>query len=92
MKPIRVTQAEKAHHADPLCPAIAQQARVEWTAVIEATIGADGQVKNAHIIRSVPFLDLAALTAVREWRFTPTHVNGASVPVILTVTATFTLR
>ena len=57
--------------------------------IIEATIGADGQVTNARVLRSVPLLDQAALDAVRQWEYTPTLLNGVPVPVIMTVTVTF---
>ena len=59
--------------------------------IIEATIGVDGRVVNARILRSVPLLDDAALDAVRQWEYTPTLLNGVPVPVIMTVTVQFTL-
>ena len=37
-------------------------------------------------------LDAAALTAVGQWSYTPTLLNGVPVPVIMTVTVTFKLR
>ena len=46
---------------------------------------------NARVLRSVPLLDQAALDAVRQWQYTPTMLNGVPVPVIMTVTVTFTL-
>ena len=36
-------------------------------------------------------LDEAALECVRQWRYEPTLLNGAPVPVIMTVTVNFTL-
>jgi protein TonB len=76
---------------DPVYPAIAQAARVQGIVIIEATIGADGHIINARILRSVPLLDQAALDAVRQWQYTPTTLNGVPVPVIMTVTVSFTL-
>ena len=46
---------------------------------------------DAHILRSIPLLDEAALDAVRQWEFTLTLLNGIPVPVIMTVTVNFTL-
>ena len=57
-----------------------------------ATIGADGRVKDAKVLRSIPLLDQAALDAVKQWQFTPTLLNGVPVPVIMTVTVNFTLQ
>lgn len=94
--PIRVGHAVrtpmKVHNVDPVYPQIAQSARVQGIVIIEATIAEDGHVTNARILRSVPLLDQAALDAVRQWRFSPSQVNGVAVPVIMTVTVNFTLR
>ena len=94
-KPLRVgveiRQPQKVREIAPVYPAIAQAARVQGIVIIEATIGADGQVINARVLRSVPLLDAAALDAVRQWQYTPTLLNGVPVPVIMTVTVQFTL-
>lgn len=71
---------------------MAQAARIQGLVIIEATIGADGRVINARLLRSLPMLDHAALDAVRQWEFTPTLLNGVPVPVIMTVTVNFTLK
>ncbi|MBW8713179.1 MAG: energy transducer TonB [Acidobacteria bacterium] len=76
----------------PVYPPIAQSARVSGVVIIEATIGADGKVKDAKVLRSIPLLDQAALDAVKQWQFTPTLLNGVPVPVIMTVTVNFTLQ
>lgn len=93
--PVRVggaiRQPQKIREVAPVYPAIAQAARVQGIVIIEATIGADGHVINARILRSVPLLDEAALEAVRQWQYTPTLLNGVPVPVIMTVTVQFTL-
>ena len=83
---------EKTRDVAPLYPAIAQSARVQGIVIIEATIGADGRVTDVTVLRSIPLLDAAALTAVRQWEFSPTLLNGIPVPVIMTVTVNFTLQ
>jgi protein TonB len=55
-------------------------------------IGEDGTVQNVRVLRSKPLLDDAAVEAVRQWRFTPTLLNGQPVPVVMTVTVAFTLN
>jgi len=62
---------------------------VVWS---KKTIGPDGRVKEAKVLRSIPLLDQAALDAVKQWQFTPTLLNGVPVPVIMTVTVNFTLQ
>jgi TonB family protein len=74
----------------PIYPAIAQSANVTGAVTIEATIGVDGKVTDAKVVRSVPLLDQAALDAVRQWEYMPTLLNGVPVPVVTMVTVNFT--
>lgn len=82
----------KIHDVPPVYPAIAQSARVSGVVIIQATIGVDGAVIDATVLRSVPLLDQAALEAVRQWRYSPTRLNGQPVAVVMTVTVNFQLR
>jgi TonB family protein len=82
-KPVKIQDAE------PVMPPIAVQAGIRGIVIVEITIGPDGGVKDAKILRSIPLLDQAALEAVRNWRYEPTHLNGAPVAVIMTETVTF---
>ncbi len=79
----------KIKDVKPVYPAIAQSARVSGVVMIEATIGEDGKVVDAKVVRSIPVLDQAALDAVRQWEYTPTLLNGVPVPVVVTVTINF---
>ena len=95
-KPLQVGGAirtpVKVRDVPPVYPPIAQAARVQGIVILEATIGADGRVVNARVLRSVALLDQAALEAVRRWEFTPTLLNGVPVPIVMTVTVSFVLR
>jgi protein TonB len=82
---------KKVTDVKPVYPPEAQQARVSGIVILELTIGTDGRVTNARVIRSVPLLDQAALDAVRQWVFTPTLLNGVPVPVLMSVTVNFSL-
>ena len=94
--PVRVggdiKEPKKIKDVKPVYPQIAQTAKVQGIVIIEATIGKDGSVKDAKVLRSVPLLDQAALDAVRQWKFTPTLLNGEPVEVVMTVTVNFTLN
>jgi TonB family protein len=82
---------EKIVHVQPVYPAIARGARVQGTVVVEVVVGAGGDVEQTHVVRSIPILDEAAVSAVRRWKYKPTVVNGAAVPVTMAVRVTFTL-
>jgi TonB family protein len=96
VRPIRVGGSikppTKTRDVPPTYPAIAQSSRVQGIVIIEATIGPNGKVTDAKVLRSIPLLDQAALEAVRQWEFTPTVLNGVPVPVLMTVTVAFTLQ
>ena len=77
---------------NPVYPPIAESARVQGVVILEAGIGEDGRVRDARVLRSIPLLDMAALDAVKQWEYEPVLLNGAAVPVIMTVTVQFTMR
>jgi periplasmic protein TonB len=87
-----IRQPQKTRHVAPVYPALALAARKEGTVIVEAVIGEDGRVRDVRVLRSIPLLDEAAIEAVRQWQFTPTMLNDQPVPVVMTVTVTFTLQ
>ena len=87
-----VRAPQKIHHVAPTYPAIAQAAKVTGTVVLEALIAEDGSVREVKVLKSVMLLDAPALEAVRQWRFTPTLLNGVPVSVIMSVTVRFALN
>jgi TonB family protein len=82
----------KLRDVRPVYPIDAQVARVQGVVIVEAIIDESGRVVQACVLRSIPLLDDPALNAVAQWEFTPTLLNGAPVPVIMTVTVNFTLQ
>jgi len=85
----KISPPIKMNDVKPVYPAIAKNAGVTGVVIIEATVGADGKVIDAKVLRSVPLLDQAALDAVRQWEYSPTLLNGVPVPVVMTVTVNF---
>ncbi len=81
----------KIRHVKPVYPQLAMAKQVGGSVVIEATIGADGKVHNARVLRSVAVLDQAALDAVGQWEYEPSRVNGVAVAVIMVIVVTFSL-
>ena len=81
----------KTMHVDPAYPAIAQQARVQGVVILEAVIGVTGRVESVQVLRSIPLLDQAAVSAVRQWQYRPATLNDTPIPVIVTVTVNFKL-
>ena len=76
----------------PVYPQVALAARVEGTVILQAVIDEKGSVRELRVLRGHPLLDDAAMQAVAKWQFTPTLLNGTTVPVVMTVTVSFTLQ
>jgi len=82
------TQTKKVN---PVYPLAAQLERVQGLVILEVIIGADGRVRDLRVLRSVPFLDEAAVDAVRQWEYTPAQLEGKPTPVVMMVTTTFSI-
>jgi periplasmic protein TonB len=75
----------------PEYPALARQARVEGTVVLQATIGKDGTVQNLRLVSGHPMLTQAAIQAVKQWMYKPYYLNGEPVEVDTQINVKFTL-
>jgi TonB family protein len=84
-----IKSPRKIKDVKPIYPPIAREAGVAGVVIIEVRIGTDGRIEEGHVLKSIPLLDEAALDAVKQWQFEPTLMNGAPVPLIMTVTINF---
>lgn len=95
-RPLRVggiiKEPRKLATVAPIYPAIARAARVHGLVVLEAVIDEGGAVTLVRVIKSEPLLDAAAVQAVRQWRYTPTLLNGMPVSVLMTISINFILE
>ncbi|HKE86564.1 MAG TPA: energy transducer TonB [Vicinamibacterales bacterium] len=81
---------KKVTHVAPIYPPIPLAARKGGLVILQAVIDEDGSVREVNVLRSDPLFDRAAVVAVKQWRFTPTLLNGHPVPIVMTVTVGFT--
>jgi len=75
----------------PVYPEVAKKARVEATVILEVTVNEQGEVAGVRVLRSHPLLEQAAIDAVKQWRYSPTILNGQPVPVVATASIEFKL-
>ena len=89
----RSTQApELLHRVNPEYPELARRARMEGFVILQAVIDKQGNVTDVEVLRGLGLgLDVAAMDAVKQWKYTPTTYNGRPVEVILTVNVVFQL-
>jgi TonB family protein len=78
----------------PIYPAAMREAGLAGVVPLEAIIGADGTVASVRVVSAQvhPGLALAAAEAVRQWKFSPTLLNGRAVEVVMNVTVRFDLE
>lgn len=83
----------KLQDVRPIYPASMRAAGQEGVVPLEAIIGRDGTVTSVRVLTAQvhPDFAIAAVDAVRQWRFSPTLLNGAPVEVVMNVSVTFNL-
>jgi TonB family protein len=77
---------------EPIYPEEAKREHVQGLVILTITVDEEGNVTNAVVSKGHPFLNDAAVTAVKQWKYSPTFLNGKPVPVMATVTVKFDLR
>lgn len=76
---------------EPTYPKEARLSGLQGSVMIQAVIGRDGIVREAHLMGGYFVLGRAAFEAVRQWRFRPYVINGAAVDARTVLTFTFEL-
>lgn len=87
-----VEQSNLIEKKTPVYPTAAKAARIQGKVLLEALISKEGVPQEIRVLSS-PSDDLSesALEAVREWRYTPTLLNGNPVEVLTDITVNYTL-
>jgi len=87
-----VQESKLIKKIEPVYPELAKRARVSGTVILTVTVDEEGSVADIKVLKGHPLLDDSAVAAVRQWKYSPTLLNGEPVPVIATVTVIFNLR
>lgn len=95
MPTIRIHEGDKVQAAKlikaviPQYPIKARTRRIFGTVRLHAIIAKDGSVKELEVESGHPYLQPAAIDAVRQWRYAPTLVEGQPVEVYTTIDVIF---
>jgi TonB family protein len=96
VEPVRVggqvQESKIIRRVPPIYPELARRAGVEAVVILEVIVDEEGNVTNVRVLRSHPLLEQAAIDAVKQWKYSPTLVNGEPVPVVATVMVEFKLN
>ena len=64
---------------EPVYPAEAVQQKIEGTVKLHAVIGTDGAIESLAQVSGPQVLVNASMAAVRNWKYSPTRMNGQSI-------------
>lgn len=84
----------KISSPNPVYPQSMKDAGIEGAVPLEAVIAGDGSVQTVRVLTAEvhPDLAIAAVDALRQWKFEPTLLNGKPVPIKMKVTIDFRLK
>jgi len=86
-----VQAASLVEQVKPEYPPIAKSAHVAGTVVLHAIIAKDGSIEKLEYVSGPPLLMASAMSAVKEWKYRPTMLNGQPVEVDTTVQVVFSM-
>jgi len=88
-----IKQPTKVFHVAPVYPASMQAAGLEGVVKLDVLIATDGNVASVRVASAQvhPAFAASAATAVKQWKFTPTLLNGQPVEVEMTASISFSL-
>lgn len=76
---------------EPIYPPLARQIHREGRVELRALISTEGAIESLEVISGDPFFIQSAISAVREWRYRPTILNGRPIEVDTRITVIYTL-
>lgn len=68
---------------------MAKAANIEGSVIVEVTVSEKGQVISARVLSGHPLLREAAVSAARQWVFSPTLLSRVPVKVVGSITFNF---
>jgi TonB family protein len=86
-----VQQAMLTQQPKPIYPAETKAQRIQGTVRLGAIINRDGTVQTLDLLAGDPLLADAAMSAVKQWVYKPTLLNGEPVEVATEIAVNFTL-
>jgi periplasmic protein TonB len=87
-----ISPAMLTHRVEPVYPTLAKQIGRSGRVELRAIIAADGTIQSLDAVAGDPMFYPSALEAVRQWRYTPTMLNGQQVQVDTYITVIYNLQ
>lgn len=84
--PQDVPTPQRVESAAPVYPDVARRVfpPIEGMIILDVGVNEQGKVVDIKLLRGIPILDVAAVEAVKRWRYAPTLVEGVPKRVVVT--------
>ena len=76
---------------EPIYPVLAKQIGKSGKVELHAIIGEDGTIQSLEAVGGDPMFFASAMQAARQWRYTPTLLNGQAVKVDTYITVIYNM-
>jgi len=87
-----VVAAKIIRRVQPEYPDAARREHLQGTVKLHAVIAKDGTIRMLRVLTGYCSLAEAAMKAVRQWRYSPTLLEGNPVEVDTTIEVIFQMR
>jgi TonB family protein len=87
-----IVPARLIYKVKPTYPPEAVEGQVQGSVILKVVVGKDGAVRDLRLISGSPLLAPAAIEAVRQWQFRPSHLNREPTEWDTRVTVKFRLH
>jgi TonB family protein len=85
----RVQESKLLKKVEPVYSTAMMAQRIQGVVRLELVVDEDGNVEQLKVLSGHPLLSAAAVTAVRQWKYSPTLVDEVPVPVLAHMIVTF---
>jgi periplasmic protein TonB len=87
-----INPALLTHRVEPVYPTLPRQLARSGRVELRAIIGTDGTIQSLEVVGGDPMFYSSAMEAVRQWRYTPTMLNGRQVEVDTYITIIYNMQ
>jgi protein TonB len=88
----RLDPAMLTHRVEPVYPTLAKQLGRSGRVELKAVIATDGSIQSLQVAGGDPLFYQSAMDAVRQWRYSPTVLNGQPVEIDTYISVIYTMQ
>ncbi len=87
----QIDASKLVYRVEPVYPVLAKQIGRSGKVELHAIIGEDGTIQSLEAVSGDPMFFASAMQAAKQWRYTPTMLNGQAVKVDTYITVIYNM-